>query len=142
MRKIVMKSFWFNLSDKIRFFLIGSLNAGISYLIYSIMCIVLGSSAYQTALALAWVLSSVTSFAAQKLLVFQSRGKWFSEYLKCCTTWIFSYFINAGVLEFFVKFLHLNVFVAQIAATFIAAVFTYIIFKKFAFKQQKCVKIE
>ena len=134
-----MKLFWFNLSDKIRFLMIGSLNAGISYLIYSIICIVLGSGAYQTALAFAWALSSVISFTTQKFLVFQSNGKWLNEYLKCCTTWIFSYLINAGILELLVKILHINVFVAQIVATLIAAIFTYVIFKKFAFKQGKHV---
>ncbi len=44
--------------------------------------------------------------------------------------------INAGLLEMFVKKLHLNVYVAQIIATLIAAVFTYILFKKFAFKRR------
>lgn len=56
------------------------------------------------------------------------------EYLKCCTTWVFSYMINAGLLEIIVKVLHINVFIAQIIATLSAAVFTYILFKKFAFR--------
>ena len=132
-----MKESWFKLSDKIRFLLVGGFNAGVSYLIYSAICLILGESAYQIALALAWVFSSVVSFTTQKFLVFRGRGNWAKEYIKCCTTWVFSYLINAGLLEAFVKILHLNVFVAQIIATLTAAVFTYCLFKKFAFRVKK-----
>ena len=131
-----MREYWFKLSDKIRFLIIGCFNAGVSYLIYSAFCLILGDSAYQVALALAWAISSVVSYSTQKFLVFQANGNWIKEYLKCCTTWLFSYLINAGLLEFIVKILHLNVFVAQIIATITAAVFTYIFFKKFAFKKK------
>ena len=131
-----MEKFWFKLDDKIRFLFVGGFNAGVAYIIYSLFCIVLGESAYQAALALAWAISSVISFTTQKLFVFESKGNWIKEYIKCCTTWFFSYLINAGLLEFTVKSLHLNVFVAQIISTFIASVFTYILFKTFAFKKK------
>ena len=114
-----MKQYWFNLSDKIRFLIVGGFNAGVSYLIYSAFCIILGEHAYQIALALAWIISSVVSFTTQKFFVFRAKGNWMKEYLKCCTTWVFSYMINAGLLEIIVKVLHINVFIAQIIATLI-----------------------
>lgn len=132
-----MKESWFKLSDKIRFLLVGGFNAGVSYLLYSSFCLVLGEESYQIALALAWAISSVVSFSTQKFLVFKGGGNWAKEYLKCCTTWVFSYLINAGLLEFIVKILHINVFIAQIIATLAAAVFTYFLFKKFAFRVKK-----
>ncbi len=132
-----MKEYWFKLSDKIRFLLVGGFNAGVSYLIYSVICLVLGTGAYQIALAFAWAISSVVSFTTQKFLVFKGSSNWMKEYIKCCTTWFFSYLINAGLLEFIVKILHLNVFIAQIVATLAAAVFTYFLFKKFAFRVKK-----
>ena len=79
----------------------------------------------------------VVSFTTQKFLVFKGSSNWMKEYIKCCTTWFFSYLINAGLLEFIVKILHLNVFIAQIVATLAAAVFTYFLFKKFAFRVKK-----
>ena len=97
----------------------------------------LGDSAYQIALALAWAISSIVSYTTQKFLVFEGKGNWVKEYLKCCTTWFFSYLINAGLLEFIVKILHLNVFVAQIVATIVSAIFTYVFFKKFAFRKKE-----
>lgn len=132
-----MKNYWFNLSDKIRFLIIGGLNAGISYLIYFIVCLILGESFYQIALALAWAISSVISFTTQKFFVFNVKGNVVKQYLKCCTTWFFSYLINAFFLEMFVKQLKFNVYLAQIIATLLAAIFTYILFKKFAFKAKK-----
>ncbi len=132
-----MKNYWFNLSDKIRFLIIGGLNAGISYLIYFAVCLILGESFYQIALALAWAISSVISFTTQKFFVFNVEGNVIKQYLKCCTTWFFSYLINAFFLEMFVKQLMFNVYLAQIVATLLAAIFTYILFKKFAFKAKK-----
>ena len=126
---------WFNISDKIRFLLVGGFNAGVSYLMYSAFCIILGETSYHTALAIAWIISSVVSFTTQKFLVFRGCGSWMREYIKCCTTWVFSYMINAGLLEMFVKIFHINVYLAQIIATLIAAIFTYVVFKKFAFKR-------
>ena len=130
-----MKNFWFNLDDKIRYLIVGSFNAGVCYLIYSLICLIAGAKFYQIALALAWLLSSAISFTMQRTLVFEGKGVWYKEYLKCCITWFFSYLINAGLLEFTVKYLHLNVYIAQLISNFTAAVFTYIAFKLFAFRK-------
>ena len=129
-----MKEYWFKISDKIRFLLVGGFNASVSYLIYSVICLILGEHFYQVALAAAWIISSVISFTTHKFLVFCGKGNWKREYLKCCTTWFFSYLINASLLELIVKMLHINVFISQIIATLTASIFTYILFKKFAFK--------
>lgn len=131
-----IKNFWFSLDDKIRYLIIGSFNAGICYLIYSIICLIMGDSFYQIALALAWFLSSAISFIMQRTFVFEGKGVWYKEYLKCCITWFFSYLINAGLLEFTVKYLHMNVYLAQLISNFTAAVFTYILFKTFAFRKK------
>ena len=131
------KTFWFNLDDKIRFLLVGGFNAGISYLIYSLLCIIMGTETYQISLALAWAISSVISFVTQRTFVFEGKGVWYKEYIKCCTTWVFSYLINAGLLEFTVKYCHMNVFLAQLISNFTAAIFTYIVFKILVFKKSK-----
>ena len=71
---------WFKIDEKIRFLIIGSLNACISYIIYALICFLFGKEIYQLALVLAWVLSSVSSFFMQKLLVFQTKGNYLKEY--------------------------------------------------------------
>ncbi len=125
---------WFKLDDRIRYIFVGGFNFCVSYLIYVLFCHILGASFYQWALALSWIISSVISFTTQKMLVFKGGKNWFSEYLKCCSTWAVSYIINAVLLEIFVKNLEFNVYLSQFIATFTVAVITYILFKKFTFK--------
>ena len=130
-----MRELWFRLDDKIRFLFVGGFNAAVAYLIYSLICVILGDNIYQIALALSWMITSVISFITQRTLVFEGKGIWYKEYAKCCTTWFFSYLINAFLLELCVKYFHFNVYVAQFISNFTAAVFTYIFFKTFAFKK-------
>lgn len=132
-----IKNSWFNLSDKIRFILVGGFNAGVSYILYSLICLIAGEQYYQASLATAWVVSSVVSFTTQRCFVFNVEGNLIKQYFKCCTTWVFSYIINATLLEIFVQKLQINVYVSQILATGICAIFTYILFKTFAFRRNK-----
>ena len=132
-----MREYWFKLSDKIRFLIIGGFNAGVSYLIYSAFCLVMGDSAYQIALALAWAISSVVSYTTQKFLVFQANGNWIKEYLKCCSTWAVSYLLNVIILELLVRFAIKNVYLSQFISIFLVSVVTYVLFKYFAFKTHK-----
>lgn len=134
MNKILEK--WFKLSDKIRFVLVGTLNAGTSFVIFSLLCIFWNENYYQISLALSWFLSSFISFATQKYLVFNIEGSIIKQYLKCCTTWFFSYLINAAVLEILIKKVLLNVFISQIIAIIFCSIFTYICFKIFAFRRK------
>ena len=128
---------WCEIPDKIRFLLIGGVNAGISYLIFVLAILILGESFYQICVALQWVLSSVFSFINQKVFVFCTKGNWFKEYFKCCTTWFISYILNVVILEVLVKFVRINVYIAQIISIFSVAIVTYVLFKYFAFKQPK-----
>lgn len=130
-----IKDFWFNLSDKIRFLVIGGFNALFSYVLYSIMLLFWGPEAYQVSLLLSWTLSSFVAFMLQRNLVFQSKGPIVKQYLKCCSTWVFSYLINAMFLKLLVENLSCNVYLAQLVANAAVAVFTYILFKAFAFKK-------
>lgn len=129
-----MLEHWFKLDDKIRYILVGGFNFGVSYLIYVLFCRFLGVEYYQYALALSWILSSIVSFTTQKYFVFKGGKNWIKEYLKCCSTWAVSYFANAILLEIFVKQFILNVYLSQFLATTSVAIITYILFKKFAFK--------
>ena len=128
---------WCEIPDKIRFLLIGAINAGISYLIFVLSIFILGESFYQICVAFQWVLSSVFSFINQKVFVFCTKGNWFKEYFKCCTTWFISYILNVVILEVLVKFVRINVYIAQIISIFSVAIVTYVLFKYFAFKQPK-----
>ena len=127
---------WCSISDKIRFLIIGAINAGISYIIYAIAVLILGEAHYQICVALQWIISSGISFTNQKLFVFCTKGHWLKEYLKCCTTWAVSYVLNVIILELIVKFVSKNVYIDQFVSIFIVSVVTYVLFKYFAFKHK------
>ena len=126
---------WCGISDKIRFLLIGGVNAAISYVIFAIALYLIGHEHYQICVALQWIISSVFSFVNQKIFVFCTKGHWVEEYLKCCTTWFISYLLNVVILELLVRFFIPNAYISQIISIFVVSVSTYILFKYFAFRR-------
>jgi putative flippase GtrA len=128
---------WLKIPHFIRFLIIGGINAVISYIIYVIAILILGQAQYQLCLALQWIISSFISFLNQKFFVFCTKGNYVKEYLKCCSTWLVGYFLNVILLEVFVKFIIKNVYISQFAALAIVSIFTYILFKVFAFRKKK-----
>ena len=126
---------WCKIDDKIRFLFIGAVNAGISYIIFVIALFLIGQEHYQLCVALQWALSSVFSYFNQKFFVFCTKGNYLKEYLKCCSTWAVSYFINAIVLEILIKYVIQNAYIAQFISIFLVSIITYVLFKYFAFKK-------
>ena len=126
---------WLQIPRILRFLIIGSINAAISYLIYAISVYLIGEAQYQICVILQWALSSFISYLNQKFFVFCTKGNYIQEYLKCCSTWVVSYFLNVIILEIFVRFLIKNVYVAQFISIFIVSAATYVLFKFFAFKK-------
>jgi len=98
----------------------------------------------QLSLALAWFFSSFVSFTTQRYFVFRAQGDIIKQYLKCLSSWMVSYCINAVLLELFsamfIKMDGTQVIKADISQFFavgISAIATYILFKHFAFKGSK-----
>ena len=138
MKKLLeIYNFWCKIPDKIRFLIIGAINAGISYVIFAVAVYLIGEQYYQVCAALQWILSSFFSFTNQKVFVFCTKGNWIKEYLRCCMTWLVSYLLNALILEVFVKYIDINVYLAQFLAIFTVSVVTYVLFKYFAFRVHK-----
>ena len=128
---------WCTLPDKLRFFLVGGFNAAFSYVIFSIALYLIGQEFYLLCVALQWIISSIFSFTNQKIFVLCTKGHWFKEYFKCCTTWVVSYTCNALILEAIVRYITKNVYVGQFFSILITSVVTYILFKHFAFRHHK-----
>ncbi len=126
---------WNKFPDKLRFLFIGGINTSISYFMFLIFLFFLGKENYQLSLALSWALSSFISFILQKTLVFQTKGNWLVEYIKCLFTWAIAYIINALLLELVVAYYSLSPAFGQIIAIFCTTIFTYMLFKYFAFKK-------
>lgn len=126
---------WYKLDDKIRFLIIGCINAGLSYLLFVILFFLLGDSFHQVCVTLQWLISSVFSYFNQKFFVFCTKGNYIREYIKCCGTWFVSYCLNLIILELLLKYIIKNILMAQFISLFLVSIATYILFKCFAFKK-------
>lgn len=130
MERLINK--WYKLDDKIRFFVIGCINAAISYIIFAFSLFILGNAHLQLCVALQWGISSVISYFNQKIFVFGTKGNYLHEYVKCCSTWLVSYIMNVLILEILVKFI--NAYIAQFISLLLVSVITYVLFKYYAFR--------
>lgn len=139
MQRIIKYIFevWFRIPEKLRFLLVGGFNTVVSYVMFAGLILLLGEAKYQQSLVLSWVLSSFISFTTQKIFVFQTKGNWCKEYVKCVLTWSIGYAINAVVLEVVVSALDMNVYIGQALSILLTTVITYILFKHFAFKGER-----
>lgn len=124
--------FWMRFPQKLRFLLVGGYNTVFSYALYALF-IYIGITA-QLALFLSFLLSSINSYITQKFYVFNTKGNYLSEYVKCLFTWFGSYLINAILLETLMRLMHLNPYLAEFIALVLITVYSYIALKYFAFK--------
>lgn len=121
----------------IKFVLVGMCNTLISFLLFVLFIKILGEGNYQISLLASWSFSSIISFGMQKMIVFQTKGNWLKEYVKCLITWSIGYGINALSLEVIVRYFALHVLIGQIAAIVLTTLSTFILFKYFAFNRSQ-----
>lgn len=124
-----------NCQQIIKFVLIGICNTLVSFILFAAFVKFLGEDAYQVCLLASWCVSSFFSFTMQKVFVFQTKGNWLKEYVKCVMTWAVGYGINAVSLEIIVHYWKLHVIIGQLAAIAFTTVSTFLLFKYFAFKK-------
>ena len=107
-----IENIWFRLNEKIRFILVGGFNTTVSFFIYYTF-LYLSSGKEQLSLLLMNLININISIATMRYYVFQSKGNWWHEYTKAFSSYIVLYFINMGLLAFFVKIIHIKESIAQ-----------------------------
>ena len=127
---------WFKFPQIIRFFVVGGFNTVFGFVVFSLLVYFAGDQWRQVCLISQWIFTSFISYILQRIFVFQTNGKIWVEYIKCCTTWIFAYFVNATTLELFFQ-AGMNIYVAQFISQIIAAVVSYFAFKYWALINKK-----
>lgn len=130
-------NFWMKFPEKIRYVLVGGYNTVISYLLYALFLWLMNSNFEQVALFFSFIVSSLNSYWTQKIYVFNTKGNVKKEYCKCLISWGVSYALNVVLLFLFVKVLELNPYVAQFFALILVTINSYLMLKKFAFKEKK-----
>ncbi len=145
-----LENIWFKLNQKIRFLLVGGFNTAVSFLIYYAF-LYITSGKEQLSLLLMNLININISIATMRYYVFQSRGSFYKEYAKAFSSYIVLYFINMGLLAFFVRIIrikqalpvesflqdipNLNKALAQLCCICIITVMTFFVHKYFSFRK-------
>lgn len=141
---------WFKLNQKIRFLLVGGFNTATAFIIYYIF-LYISSGREQLSLLLMNLININISIATMRYYVFEGTGSFWKEYTKAFSSYIVLYFINMGLLAFFVRVIrlqeslsadnillqipNLNKAVAQICCVIIITCITFFVHKYFSFKK-------
>ena len=146
-----IETIWFRINQKIRFLLVGGFNTSVSFLIYYAF-LYFTSGKEQLSLLLMNLVNINISIATMRYYVFQSTGNWWHEYTKAFSSYIVLYFVNMGLLAFFVKIIHiqetlspnsvlhsipnLNKALAQLCCVVIITILTFFVHKYFSFRKR------
>lgn len=146
----IIESIWFKINQKIRFILVGGFNTLTSFLLYY-MFLYLTQGREQVSLLLMNIININISITTMRYYVFQSHGNFKQEYLKAFSSYIVLYFINTGLLAFFVKIVkikeklspqnilqeipNLDKAIAQLCCIIIITILTFFVHKYFSFRK-------
>ncbi len=147
-----LENIWFKINQKIRFLLVGGFNTTTSFVLYYLF-LYITQGREQISLLLMNIININISIVTMRYYVFQSHGDFKQEYLKAFSSYIVLYFINTGLLAFFVSVIHvqenlspqnilqevpnLDKAVAQLCCIVIITVLTFFVHKYFSFRQKK-----
>lgn len=147
-----LENIWFKINQKIRFLLVGGFNTTTSFVLYYLF-LYITQGREQISLLLMNIININISIVTMRYYVFQSHGDLKQEYLKAFSSYIVLYFINTGLLAFFVSVIrvqenlspqnilqevpNLDKAVAQLCCIVIITVLTFFVHKYFSFRQKK-----
>lgn len=131
---LIIFRFWMCLPEKLRFFLVGGYNTVVFYALYVFFLWQSANEYPQLSLFLSFLLSSLNSYLTQKFYVFNTRGNYIHEYLKCLTTWMIGYLFNAGLLFAFIRWFEWNPYFSQLVVIIFVTIISYLMLKHFSFK--------
>lgn len=147
-----LENIWFKINQKIRFLLVGGFNTTTSFVLYYFF-LYITQGREQISLLLMNIININISIVTMRYYVFQSHGDFKQEYLKAFSSYIVLYFINTGLLAFFVSVIrvqenlspqnilqevpNLDKAVAQLCCIVIITVLTFFVHKYFSFRQKK-----
>lgn len=147
-----LENIWFRINQKIRFLLVGGFNTTTSFVLYYLF-LYLTQGREQISLLLMNIININISIVTMRYYVFQSQGNFKQEYLKAFSSYIVLYFINTGLLAFFVSVIrvqenlspqnilqevpNLDKAIAQLCCIVIITVLTFFVHKYFSFRQKK-----
>jgi putative flippase GtrA len=121
-------------NKKIRYFIVGGVNTFFGYLLGILLYYTLSGNLNLTSILLVVnAISILFSFLMYKNFVFHTKGKWFSELMKCYVVYGVCSIISIIHIIFLVEHHHLEFWIAQAIAVIIVIAYSYFMHNKFTF---------
>jgi putative flippase GtrA len=117
------------------FLVVGTVNTLAAYLIFVGLYVVLPGVPYLAILLLCYGIASAISFVSQRTLVFKVKGNWGMDFLRFHITGGVVLALNAGVLVLLVEVVGLDVVPAQLVATLVSVLLSYLGHRLFSFRR-------
>lgn len=131
-----IEGFWFaKIPEKLRFLLVGGFNTVTAYCIFALLYELIKLD-YNIALVIQYIITVNLSVLTMRYYVFRSKGDFVKEFFKAWSVYIFIFFFNAAVLNFFVVILGLYPLLAQALYLVLSTVVTFILHKYLSFRKK------
>lgn len=124
-----------NIIQFISFNIIGLINTLLTTLLFFILIYLEGN--YIISLFIVYVLGILFSFYMNKNFTFKyNSSNTLIMFIKMCSSYIFIFLLNAGLLYFFIEGILINKYLAQILAMFLLIIVSFMLQKFFVFKEK------
>ncbi|WP_158523522.1 GtrA family protein [Candidatus Enterovibrio escicola] len=125
---------FFTLPEKIRFILVGGFNTIFGFVVFTLLCLLADDySNYLIILVSSNLIAVVVAFLMLKFLVFQTKGNYLKEFMRCYLTYLVMLGINVLLLYLMVDVLAQDIVISQFVITVLIVIFSYLGHKCFSF---------
>jgi putative flippase GtrA len=133
---LLLFNYFLKLSQEVRFILIGGFNTLNSLALFIVIYELFKQDLhYLLILVISGLISIFISYIMLRFFVFQSKGKFFKELLKCYLTYLGIIAFNAVLLYALVDLLYLSVLPSQLLANILVAFVSYFSHKHYSFRK-------
>ncbi len=119
----------------VKFMVIGIINTLVSFLVYSLMLIVLKSS-YFTSLVFSYIIGVANSYVWNSKWTFGNRTMHFPSLIKFVTVYAATFMVNLLILRFMIEDLGISAFFSQGFSLCLATIFSFMGHKYWSFKDK------
>lgn len=113
----------------VRFIFTGAVNTAVGYMIYALCYYLTGKVGF--ALAVDYILGGLFNYYSYSAIAFKEYKQ--RRFFMFCFAYIFTFFLNYGIVYLLIQNVKINAYFAQIAAISVCALVLYFFLKKLVF---------
>jgi len=116
-------------AEFVRFVLAGALNTAFGYILYAASYFLTGNEGLS--LAIDYVVGALFNYKTYSILVFGKYNR--KRFIAFCLVYVFTYFLNYGMLHLLIAWTGLNAYLSQLIALTVCPLALYFLLRSFVF---------